>query len=128
MAMTWRMRWLNKSVATILKTLIEWPWIHRFLIPQLQRKTATIFKTPIELPSVSIYNDIDIWYSFFKLEYIHRFFIPLSQRRYATILKTLIKWPWVSIYTDINIWHCNKNTENWFSCNNIALFCTDYAN
>ena len=27
-----------------------------------------------------------------------------------------------------NIWHCNKYIENCFSCNNIALFCTNYMN
>ena len=67
-----------------VKTLIQLPWVSIYtntkhlievetnnkvktLIPQSQRKTATIFKTPIELPAVSIYNDIDIWYSFFKI-------------------------------------------------------------
>ena len=60
-----------------VKTLIQLPWVLIYtytehlievetnnkvktLIPQSQRKTATIFKTPIESPAVSIYNDIDI--------------------------------------------------------------------
>ena len=91
-----------------IKTLIQLPWVPIYtnterlievetnnkvknLISQSQRKAATIFKTPIELPLVSIYNDTDILYSFLKLEYKHKFLITLSQRRSTTILKTLIK-------------------------------------
>ena len=37
------------------------------LVSQSQRKAATICKTPIELPSVSIYNNTDIYTVFLKI-------------------------------------------------------------